>query len=397
MGLPSILDEGTRKSQPFPEGTTTDPKDSGGNVQPTDKGLPSTASNEGTTKTTSCLEGPLGDKVSWRNKPPADMEPINLTVADPSSTGAKYQAFLLFEDELAQESDEEEVFAIGDDMKEYTQVDKEEHHRDLKKFDNTFPLTERQMIKYLRKVSRVLFSRITKEQWVQHEEDVVFYADLRAYAFNGATKTLKAIQDAVKEDPAMNKKILIATETFTKIYLDLTELLSFLKGFNYYDLQSTVKDLQAQALEQNEQLTAWLKSSTNLAWNLGSRLSGLERAQTHLPTTMSTLKQDTPDIKSMMTKIEGKVIASEEQLESTKELMPASCIELIISKILHFSINHIGNPNRFIRVPSNNIGCRHKLLGRFKLFLRSNNLSFSLRNKDVKDGITFLILSSFSK
>ncbi|GJZ36845.1 hypothetical protein Tco_0583036 [Tanacetum coccineum] len=37
--------------------------------------------------------------------------------------GAKYQdiqAYLLFEDELAQESDEEEVFATGDDMKEDT-------------------------------------------------------------------------------------------------------------------------------------------------------------------------------------------------------------------------------------------------------------------------------------
>ncbi|GJZ61651.1 hypothetical protein Tco_0617788 [Tanacetum coccineum] len=31
MGLPSTLDEGTRKSQPLPKGTTTDPKDSRGN------------------------------------------------------------------------------------------------------------------------------------------------------------------------------------------------------------------------------------------------------------------------------------------------------------------------------------------------------------------------------
>ncbi|GKD06495.1 hypothetical protein Tco_1181469, partial [Tanacetum coccineum] len=66
--------------------TTTDPKDSEGNVQIADKGLPSTVSNEGTDKTTPRLERPLGDKDSEGNKTPADMEPINLTVADLSRT-----------------------------------------------------------------------------------------------------------------------------------------------------------------------------------------------------------------------------------------------------------------------------------------------------------------------
>nr|GEX12107.1 retrovirus-related Pol polyprotein from transposon TNT 1-94 [Tanacetum cinerariifolium] len=90
-GLPSTLDEGTCKSQPLYEGITTDPKDLGGNVLPTDKGLPSTASHEGTAKTKPRPEGPLGDKDSGGNQPPADMEPINPTVIDPSGTGAKYQ------------------------------------------------------------------------------------------------------------------------------------------------------------------------------------------------------------------------------------------------------------------------------------------------------------------
>ncbi|GKF86695.1 hypothetical protein Tco_0254522, partial [Tanacetum coccineum] len=78
-GLPSTLDEGTHKSQPLPEGTTSDPKDSGGNDQPADKGLPSTTSNKGMAKY-------LGG-----NKTPANMEPINPIVADPLGTGAKYQ------------------------------------------------------------------------------------------------------------------------------------------------------------------------------------------------------------------------------------------------------------------------------------------------------------------
>ncbi|GJV00498.1 hypothetical protein Tco_1329768 [Tanacetum coccineum] len=82
---------GTRISQPLPKDTTTHPKDSGGNVQPTDKGLPSTASNEGTTKTTSRPKGLLGDKDLGGNKSPTDMELINPIVADPSGTGAEYQ------------------------------------------------------------------------------------------------------------------------------------------------------------------------------------------------------------------------------------------------------------------------------------------------------------------
>nr|GEU73984.1 copia protein [Tanacetum cinerariifolium] len=55
------------------------------------EGLTSTASDEGTTKTTPHLEGPLGDKDSGGNKPPANMEPINPSFVDPSGTRAKYQ------------------------------------------------------------------------------------------------------------------------------------------------------------------------------------------------------------------------------------------------------------------------------------------------------------------
>ncbi|GJW46228.1 hypothetical protein Tco_0077874 [Tanacetum coccineum] len=50
----------------------------------------------------------------------------------------------------------------------------------LKKYDNFLPLTERQLVKYLRKVSKVLYGRITEDQWAQHEEAAISYADLRA-------------------------------------------------------------------------------------------------------------------------------------------------------------------------------------------------------------------------
>ncbi|GKA90331.1 hypothetical protein Tco_0812201, partial [Tanacetum coccineum] len=60
--LPSTShDKVTRKSQPLSEGKTIDPKDSGGNDQPADKGLPSMASKDGTGKTKPLPVGPRTD------------------------------------------------------------------------------------------------------------------------------------------------------------------------------------------------------------------------------------------------------------------------------------------------------------------------------------------------
>ncbi|GKF09784.1 hypothetical protein Tco_0044008, partial [Tanacetum coccineum] len=65
--------------------------DSRENVQPTDRGLPFTASDEGVAKTTVVPEGPRGDKDSEGLKPPVDMEPQTNPVIDLSRTGAEYQ------------------------------------------------------------------------------------------------------------------------------------------------------------------------------------------------------------------------------------------------------------------------------------------------------------------
>ncbi|GJT99239.1 hypothetical protein Tco_1094757, partial [Tanacetum coccineum] len=199
----------------------------------------------------------------------------------------------------------------------------------------------RQLIKYLTKVSRVLFNRITEKQWEQHEEAAVSYADLKAsinqyYDENIAhkdqtdklveasmssldrsnttisdlykgldviTKLLKDINNAVKDDPAANKKINEATKTFERISSNITEVLSLVKGFDFSTLLSNVKDLQAHALKQEEALAAWTKSSTNMAWNLGSRMTAIEIYQTALKSEVSSLKQDTSEIKSMMAEI----------------------------------------------------------------------------------------------
>ncbi|GJU74515.1 hypothetical protein Tco_1265920 [Tanacetum coccineum] len=363
-GLPSTLDESTRQSKPLPKDTATHPKDPRGNKQPLDIDMTSTTSNECTAKTTPRPEGSLRDKDSGGNIPPADMEPIHTLIADPSRTGAKYQvdetqstrlryrsltknkgktssevepdteplklqtyadiqAFLLSDDELDKDSDEEEVLAAGDDMDDDPQDDKEvrtplpkqDHPEpshvqesasdssslDLKKFDNILPLTERKLIKYLRKMSRVLFNRITEKQWEQHEEATVSYVDLKASidqyydeniahrdqtdklmeasmssldristtisdlykGLNVIAELLKDISNSVKDDPVINQKLNEATETFARISSNVTEVLSLVKGFDSFALLSDVKSLRAYAVKQEEASTARIKKDTS--------------------------------------------------------------------------------------------------------------------------------------
>ncbi|GJW46059.1 retrovirus-related pol polyprotein from transposon TNT 1-94 [Tanacetum coccineum] len=372
--------EGSEQSHSVSSGTVPDPQDlerniqlARGNIQPLDRDITSTTSDEGTAKTTPRPEGSLGDKDSGGNIPPADMEPIHPIVADLSGTGAKYQvdqtqstrlryqslpenkgkpshegeldtqpivlstyadvrAFLLSDDES-----EEDILGAGEEMDEEPQVAgiAKTHHQSpppqadkpqsshapsteasdndsssdniLKKYDNTLPLTERQLEK--------------------HEEAAVNYADLKAsvddyYDENNAhrdqtdklveasmsflnkssntisdlykglniiTELLKEIKNAIKDDSIINKKITKATKSFTKFSINIT------------DLQSSVNTLQAHALKQNKELSAWAKSSTNMAWNLGSRLSASRSDK-------------------------GKGIATESDEDSSKKLVPASTI-----------------------------------------------------------------------
>ncbi|GJT30642.1 hypothetical protein Tco_0910917 [Tanacetum coccineum] len=209
-GLPSTLDEGTRKSTPLPESTT---------------------------KNTPHPEGSLKDKDSGGNIPPADMEPIHTSVADPSGTAAKYQtfadiqAYLLSNDELDKENDKEEVLTAGDDMDEDTQATDEvrtssptqdqpepshvqesasnSSNHDLKRFDNKFPLTKRQLIKYLKKVSRVLFNRIAEFQPTHDQQITSIISHPESSQVTPRIDKGKGIATELDEDPS--KRLLPAS------------------------------------------------------------------------------------------------------------------------------------------------------------------------------------------
>ncbi|GJR03614.1 hypothetical protein Tco_0526598 [Tanacetum coccineum] len=218
-----------------------------------------------------------------KGKTSSEVEPDTQTLQ--LNTFVDVQAFLLFEDEMAQESYDEDVIEAGEDMDEDTQADEEEHQSppnidnpepspaqetqesdsdssspELKKYDNILPLTERKLVKYLRK-------------------------------------------EAVKEDPALNKKVLEATEDYTVNSNNITELLSLAKTFDFVGLESLVKTVKAALDAQNDHLETWAKSSTSMAWNLGPRLTAIESSQAKIRSEISSLKSDTSEIKSMMTEI----------------------------------------------------------------------------------------------
>nr|GEY10214.1 hypothetical protein [Tanacetum cinerariifolium] len=85
------------------------------------------------------------------------------------------------------------------------------------------------------------------------------------------TQLLKDIKNSVKDDLATNNKIEEASETLTKISTQTTEILSSVRSF---DISTLI-----------------------------SKISGLERAQSHIKSSMSSLQEDTSSIKSMITEM----------------------------------------------------------------------------------------------
>ncbi|GKB84300.1 hypothetical protein Tco_0956572 [Tanacetum coccineum] len=73
-------------------------------------------------------------------------------------------------------------------------------------------------------------------------------------ALNGVTKILKVVQEAVKEDPALNKKVLEATEAYTSNSHNITELLSLAKTFDFSSLKSLVENVKAALDAHNDHL-----------------------------------------------------------------------------------------------------------------------------------------------
>ncbi|GJX36374.1 hypothetical protein Tco_0247931 [Tanacetum coccineum] len=244
-------------------GKTPDPKDPERNKQLAGMGLPSTSLDEGTRKSKLLPEGTKSDlkdsvgniqpidtglssTVLKGNKAPADMELIYPYVADLSGSGDEYQ---VNETQSTRLSDDE-VFKAG----EYMDEDPQEP------LNKTTP------------------PQSTEEQYHSPPRDKPELSNALDTEFESSN--LDVLQ---KYD---NIKILTKRQTF-----------------DFASLKITMEALHDISNKKDAKLVNWAKSSTNMAWNMGSRLSKLELSHTALKTDISAIKQDISDIKSMMVEI----------------------------------------------------------------------------------------------
>nr|GEU68277.1 hypothetical protein [Tanacetum cinerariifolium] len=196
-----------------------------GNKQPLDKDITFMTPDEGKTKTMPHPKGSRRDKDSGGNKPPTDMEPQNPTDTNLSRTGAKYK------------EDQTQSFRL----------------------------------------------RITNDQWEKHEEAAIHYVNLRAFIddYYNENITYRDQTDILVE--ASMSSLEKSNSTINDLYKGLEVITKLLKDITHYvkddpaiNKKSTVKNIQHHAFKQEEALTAWMKSSTNMAWNLGFRILSLK-------------------------------------------------------------------------------------------------------------------------
>nr|GEV11750.1 uncharacterized mitochondrial protein AtMg00810-like [Tanacetum cinerariifolium] len=312
------------------KGTIAPPKDSMGTKQPIDREPTFTTSDEGTTKTTSRSEGSIGDNDSEGNIPPADMEPIHTTVVAPSGTTAKYQ------DKLDNESNEEEVLTVGDEMDEDTQADDEvgtppkqdqpeqtpvqestfDSSPDLKKFDNILPLTERQLIKYLRKISRLQDQ--TDKRVESSMSSLNKSSSTTSDLYKGLeviTQLLKDITNSVKDNPATNKKIKEATKTLAKISTQTTEILSLTA------LKQEVSSLRQDTSEIKSMMSEMYAAFKVNIERKNATHTATEEPPSHTEGETGANRQEKVDEPK-----EGKGIANNDQAEDQRKLVKASSI-----------------------------------------------------------------------
>nr|GEV95791.1 copia protein [Tanacetum cinerariifolium] len=102
-----------------------------------------------------------------------------------------------------------------------------------------------------------------------------------------------------------------------------------------------------------------------MAWNLGSRLSGLERAQNHIQSSMSSLKEDTHSIKNMMSEMyevsKGLSYSNKEELikKAKEEAIILAISKLKVIKVVQEEAEKIGlNPKK---IPSAKAGIKSSL------------------------------------
>ncbi|GJT36673.1 hypothetical protein Tco_0927092 [Tanacetum coccineum] len=322
MGLLSPLDEGIHNLQFLPEGNRPDARDSEGNLHPADTGSPATHPDEG--------------KTSYEVEPDIiafiqSLEGYELLMEDSEDDFKEISDEEMYEVIPSEEqphheessyldSQQEEPHSTkhisptpGDSQPESSKlVKKKKAKKSKESYTSPGPSDSKSSSASLSFKPYDNYMPVVGDNWEKHEEAVASYADLKweledfhETTINKILTNLKEVHDVVKDDPELNKKVLVATEAYTKNSSNLTKLLTLVKELDLPSINSTIKSIQAAVTAQNDHLAKWVESSASLACNVGPRLTKIENTQAVIQSDMATLRTDTIDIKAMFMQLLG--------------------------------------------------------------------------------------------
>nr|GEW84348.1 hypothetical protein [Tanacetum cinerariifolium] len=128
------------------------------------------------------------------------------------------------------------------------------------------------LVRQLQGISKVLYAQAAKDNWEKQYENtnasLINYGNFitkfksdHVTGLNMILTNIKEVQDVIKEDHALKKKVLEAAEAYIKNSTNITELLSLVKNFDSLGFKSIVESLQAVG-EKNDMITKETVSKT---------------------------------------------------------------------------------------------------------------------------------------
>nr|GEU43458.1 hypothetical protein [Tanacetum cinerariifolium] len=221
--------KGSEQSHSVSSGTLPDPQDLNRDIQLASTGLPSTL-DDGIRKSKPLLEG--------GNKPPADMALQNPNDADLSGTGAKYQEDQTQSSRLRCSSYSSLRMRLRKVRKTFWELEKHEeavvHYVNLKASIDDYYKENMAYGDQTDKLVEASMSSLEKSSATIND----LYKGMKVI-----TQLLKDITKSVKDDPTTNKKIEEASETLAKISTQTSKILSLVRSFNFFTLQSTAQPI----------------------------------------------------------------------------------------------------------------------------------------------------------
>ena len=205
---------------------------------------------------------------------------------------------------------DEEVFEAGDDMvveetipepipqspQPFDTEAAEPHYESESSGDDQAPLTEKFFTKFIKKATNALFRGVTDQVFDMHTEQAVHYFDLKdaveeynddvreqnasvsfsmthmvshlnkfLESLNKLNTGVQSIQESVKDDPELTRKLLQASETYQLNSVHLTELLNLMKSFNLQALSSSVETVKTSLAALDLSVAAQSQKSASIA------------------------------------------------------------------------------------------------------------------------------------